>query len=291
MTTKQDSIISSQSATSSLQDTSTNASFISSICCNSITSINLPSIIGRTTAAMVPSFALPEVDLVIYEKVNDLWLRTNTINSQSGYNPNKPMIPNNEHDSNIDKMLSNAIVKTDQSLVQLSATNMITTQNAPISNHEQNDIATTRAANEGRQQQQRLQPWQQTGHHQPRRQALQQGQEQQQRQHQRQLQSHQQNQQQQQQQQRQQQRRRRRYEQWQERVFQRHMEREHEREQRQYADQWLHPDLYDVLMMEEIQDALLDAYDYEKMDEPYKWEQEQIHKFEQQAAIAQQAAI
>ncbi|CAF1492228.1 unnamed protein product [Rotaria sordida] len=71
MTTKQDSIISSQLVASSLQDTSTNASFISSICCNSITSTNLPSTIGRTTAAIVPSFALPGVDIVIYEKAND----------------------------------------------------------------------------------------------------------------------------------------------------------------------------------------------------------------------------
>ncbi|CAF4302385.1 unnamed protein product, partial [Rotaria sordida] len=71
MNTEQNSSIASQSKTSSLQDTSTNISFTSAIDCDSIISTNRPSTIGRTTAAIVTSFALPGVDIVICEKAND----------------------------------------------------------------------------------------------------------------------------------------------------------------------------------------------------------------------------
>ncbi|CAF3104712.1 unnamed protein product [Rotaria sp. Silwood2] len=69
MSNEQDSIISSQSTTSNHQDSSKNLSFTLSID-NSIRSLNQPCEIGRTTTTIVPSLAIPEIDIVIYEKVN-----------------------------------------------------------------------------------------------------------------------------------------------------------------------------------------------------------------------------
>ena len=200
-------------------------------------------------------------------------------------------------------MLSIEIVTTTQSTIELSATNTIATQIASIPIHQQNDTANRRqGGQQTRQQQQRQRqpqqhtalPWQQQGQHRQRRQPLQQNQGQQgiqqlyqvQRQ-----QQHQQRQQQQQQRQRQRERRQQRYEQWQDRVWQRELERQNQRERQRYADRWLRPDLYHVLLMEETQDVLLEAYDWEKMDDQYKWEQEQVQEFELFAASEQQRLI
>lgn len=59
----QSSSMSSDSATSSMQDLDTNMSSTSS-------SSYIPYTAGRTTAALVPSSTFPGVDVVVYEKPN-----------------------------------------------------------------------------------------------------------------------------------------------------------------------------------------------------------------------------
>ncbi|CAF3135802.1 unnamed protein product [Rotaria sp. Silwood2] len=51
------------------------------------------------------------------------------------------------------------------------------------------------------------------------------------------------------------------------------------------------PDLYDVLMLEEIQEDLLEAYDMEKMDPTNRWEQKQLNELQGFVVLEQLALI
>ncbi|CAF3790439.1 unnamed protein product [Rotaria sp. Silwood1] len=63
------SIPSAQPVSSNHQDTSYDLSFTLSTH-HSMRALNQPYTIGRTTAAIIPSLAIPDVDMVIYEKVH-----------------------------------------------------------------------------------------------------------------------------------------------------------------------------------------------------------------------------
>ncbi|CAF2932308.1 unnamed protein product [Rotaria sp. Silwood2] len=51
------------------------------------------------------------------------------------------------------------------------------------------------------------------------------------------------------------------------------------------------PDLYDVLMLDEIQEDLLEAYDTEKMDPTNRWKQKQLDELQGFVVLEQLALI
>ncbi|CAF4156050.1 unnamed protein product, partial [Rotaria sordida] len=191
---------------------------------------------------------------------------------------------NQNIDSTIDQLLSNDFVTTNQSTIELSTTNTITTENNFIHNPERNQTAARRARPQQHHQQQTSQqllasPWHpllnQPVQFRPfqqfqprRRQQLNQAQRQQHPQQQR---------------QRTEPRRYRRYRQWQERLNQRSLDRQFQTRQTYYRDRYVDYDSDDHLSIEDMHDELLEGYEWEQMDEKTKWEQEHIKDIERLA--------
>ncbi|CAF1359209.1 unnamed protein product [Rotaria sordida] len=211
--------------------------------------------------------------------------RTNTTNHKQYDNlPLQASDQNQNIDSTIDQLLSNDFVTTNQSTIELSTTNTITTENNFIHNPERNQTAARRARPQQHHQQQTSQqllasPWHpllnQPVQFRPfqqfqprRRQQLNQAQRQQHPQQQR---------------QRTEPRRYRRYRQWQERLNQRSLDRQFQTRQTYYRDRYVDYDSDDHLSIEDMHDELLEGYEWEQMDEKTKWEQEHIKDIERLA--------
>jgi hypothetical protein len=70
--------------------------------------------------------------------------RMSTNNSQIGNTPSEILFKHNNNESNIDQLLSIQLVTTNQSLLQFSTTDMISTQMQLIHNAPEHDTVTTR---------------------------------------------------------------------------------------------------------------------------------------------------
>ncbi len=207
-----------------------------------------------------------------------------TNQSQSGHSPSETTTANNEHESNIDQLLSLEIVTTSQSSsIHLHPTDMIA--NIQEHDHELRRQHTQR----GRPHQQQFQQRQERQRQQQEEQRRLREQRQRQKEAQRRLREERQRQQEAQrrlrEEQRQRQIRRRekrlqRYEQWLERVDQRRRQRERDEE---YFQEMMNKDPLEEPMDDEYNEQLLEAYDFEMMNSQERkeiWEQQHLNELQ-----------
>jgi hypothetical protein len=184
-------------------------------------------------------------------------------NTQVGFTPSRPLLENNETESNIDQLLIVPIVTINQPVVPLTTANMIPSQNYPILNLQQNNNTTRRQQSRRRRRQR---------------------QRQRRREHQGAMRS----------QQHQQQQQWFQRQQANDRAFSRWLDNQHEYHQRRvdrYNDMWEDEDPFEEPMEETFKQGLLEAYDLETMDPKEQWEQEQLYELEGFAVLEQLAQI